>query len=142
MAVSTLLAAFVQWIETHGTTVDLLKWMVVGLLAWALGLFRYLRAKLKRPKLEVESLTSRCIWKELGVVDGNDHTAQVVFLIEAGINNPTTEPVVVRDFTLQVKRHQAMASKEPLSECRDFAMPGASLYWRGHKIPEELVLKL
>ncbi|WP_336685799.1 hypothetical protein [Stenotrophomonas maltophilia] len=104
MAVSTLLADLTQWIEGHGTTVDLLKWIAVGVLAWVLGVFRYLRAKLKGPKLEIELFTSRCIWKELGVVDGNDHHAQVVFLIEAGINNPTTDPVVVRDFTLQVRR--------------------------------------
>src|SRR3546814_1615546 len=62
------------------------------------------RAKLKRPKLEIESFTSRCIWQELGVVDGNDYNARVVFLVEAGINNPTTDPIVVRDFTLKVKR--------------------------------------
>jgi hypothetical protein len=63
-----------------------------------------LRTRLKRPKLEIESFTSRCIWQELGVIDGNDHNARVVFLIEAGINNPTTDPIVVRDFTLKVRR--------------------------------------
>lgn len=70
----------VGWIEDHSTTVDLLKWAFVGLLAWVLGIFRFLRARLKRPKLEIESFTSRCIWQELGVVDGNDHNARVVFL--------------------------------------------------------------
>lgn len=104
MTVPSLLADLPQWLEDHGTTVDLLKWITVGLIAWVLGVFRYLRAKLKRPKLEIESLTSRCIWRELGTVDGKDHHAQVIFLVEAGINNPTTDPIVVRDFTIQVKR--------------------------------------
>lgn len=66
--------------------------------------FIFLREKLKRPTLEIEPLTSRCIWQELGVIDGKDHNARVVFLIEAGINNPTTDAIVVRDFTLKVKR--------------------------------------
>lgn len=104
MTVPLVLDNLVRWIEAHATTVDLLKWVIVGLLAWALGVFRFIRASLKRPKLEVESFTSRCIWQELGAVDGNDHNARVVFLIEAGITNPTTDPVVVRDFTLKVKR--------------------------------------
>jgi hypothetical protein len=104
MTLQSVLATLVGWIEDHATTVDLLKWVVVGLIAWALGVFRFLRAKLRRPKLEIQSFTSRAIWQELGVVDGNDHNARVVFLIEAGINNPTTDPIVVRDFTLKVKR--------------------------------------
>ena len=107
MTLPLALNNLVGWIEAHATTVDLLKWVIVGLLAWALGAFRFIRAKLKRPKLEIESLTSRCIWQELGVVDGNDHNARVVFLIEAGINNPTTDPIVVRDFTLKIKRLKA-----------------------------------
>lgn len=104
MTLPSVFTDLATWIEAHATTVDLLKWAIVGLLAWALGVFRFLRAKLKRPKLEIESFTSRCIWQELGVVDGNDHNARVVFLVEAGITNPTTDPIVVRDFTLKVKR--------------------------------------
>ena len=99
-----ILSNLVEWIEAHATTIDVLKWIVVGLLAWVLGVFRFIRTKLKRPKLEIESFTSRCIWQELGVVDGNDHNARVIFLIEAGVNNPTTDPIVVRDFTLKIKR--------------------------------------
>jgi hypothetical protein len=76
----------------------------VGVLAWGLGLFRFLKAMLKRPKIEIEEFTSRCFWEEMGEIDGNNHNARVTFLIEAGINNPTTDPVVVRDFTLQIKR--------------------------------------
>ncbi|BBU70858.1 hypothetical protein ICHIJ1_07770 [Fluviibacter phosphoraccumulans] len=91
-------------IESHATTIDVLKWVIVGLLAWVLGVFRFIRTNLKRPKLEIESFTSRCIWQELGIVDGNDHNARVVFLIEAGINNPTTDPIeagrVVPEFNL------------------------------------------
>jgi len=104
MTISLALSNLVEWIESHATTIDVLKWVIVGLLAWVLGVFRFIRTKLKRPKLEIESFTSRCIWQELGIVDGNDHNARVVFLIEAGINNPTTDPIVVRDFTLKVKR--------------------------------------
>lgn len=103
MEISLTLSDLVEWIEAHATTIDVLKWIIVGLLAWGLGAFRFIRTKFKRPKLEVESFTSRCIWQELGVVDGNDHNARVVFIIEAGINNPTTYPIVVRDFTLKIK---------------------------------------
>lgn len=104
MTLPSFLPDLFKWIEAHGTTVDLIKWVVIGAAAWALGAFRFLRTKLKRPRLEIESFTSRSIWQELGVIDGNDHNARAVFLIEAGINNPTTDPIVVRDFTLEVRR--------------------------------------
>lgn len=107
MSIYVTLTSLVEWIEDHATTVDLLKWAIVGLIAWALGAFRFLREKLKRPRLEVELLTSRCFWQDLGVVDGNDNNARVVFLIEAGITNPTTEPIVIRDFTLRIKRQKS-----------------------------------
>lgn len=96
-------ANLINWIEAHGTTVDLIKWLIVGLLAWLLGAFRFLHTKLKRPSLEIESFTSRCAWEDLGEIDGNPANARVTMLIEAGINNPTTSPIVVRDFTLQIK---------------------------------------
>ena len=95
---------FIEWIESHPVTIDLFKWFLVGIMAWLLGFFRFIKTRLKRPKLEIELLTSRCSWEELGVIDGNDHNARVVFLIEAGVNNPTTDPIVIRDFTLQIKR--------------------------------------
>ncbi|WP_204427169.1 hypothetical protein [Alloalcanivorax marinus] len=105
----------IAWIESHGVTVDLLKWVIVGILAWLLGAFRFLKTKLKRPTLEIESLTSRCAWEELGDIDGNPANVRVTFLIQAGVNNPTAELVVIRDFSLHIRRlkkwpiwHQAL----------------------------------
>jgi hypothetical protein len=94
----------IAWIELHGVTVDLIKWLLVGILAWFLGAFRFLKTKLKRPTLEVESLTSRCAIEELGDIDGNPANLRATFLIEAGVNNPTTEPIVIRDFSLHIIR--------------------------------------
>jgi hypothetical protein len=67
MTLQSVLATLVGWIEDHATTIDLMKSVVVGLIAWALDVFRFLRAKLRRPKLEIETFTSRAIWQELGV---------------------------------------------------------------------------
>lgn len=98
------------WIEAHNTTVDLIKWLLVGLLAWFLGVFRFLRTKLKRPSIEVQSLTSRCAWVDLGEIDGKPANAQVIMLIDVGINNPTASPINVRNFTLQIKRLKKWSS--------------------------------
>lgn len=97
------LSELISWVESHGTTVDLIKWLIVGVVAWLLGGFRFLRTQLQRPSLEIESFTSRCAWEDLGEVAGNPANARVTILIEAGINNPTTSQIVVRDFTLQIK---------------------------------------
>lgn len=107
------LPAILEWVESHGNTIDLFKWIAVGMLAWSLGLFRFLRAKLKRPRLEIVSFASRCIWQELGDIDGNQANARVAFLIEAGINNPTSDPLVVRDFALKVRRLRRWRVQNP-----------------------------
>lgn len=96
----------VSWIESHDKTVDLIKWVVIGLAAWLVGAFRFIRTKLKRPALEIEELTSRCVWEDLGEIDGNGNNVRVIFLIEAGVTNPTTAPIVVRNFTLSIKRQK------------------------------------
>src|SRR3546814_11479018 len=106
MTLPSSLIDLAGWIEAHATTVGLLKWVIVGLLAWALGVFRFLRAKLKRPKLEIESFTSRCIWQELGVVEGTDHNSRVGFLCAAGLTTPKKDTIFIRDFTLKDKRQK------------------------------------
>src|SRR3546814_20108326 len=78
MTLPSSLIDLAGWIEAHATTVGLLKWVIVGLLAWALGVFRFLRAKLKSPKLEIESFSRRCIWQEHGVVDGYEQDRKSV----------------------------------------------------------------
>lgn len=104
MGIFELLAVGTDWIEAHGNTVDLLKWISVGLLAWFLGVFSYIRTKLQRPTVEVESFTSRCIWQNIDAADGVDPHVRVIFLVEAGVLNPTDQPIVVRDFNLLVSR--------------------------------------
>jgi len=96
----------VTWIEAHDTTVDALKWLLIILFAWFVGVFRFVRTKLKRPSLEIEELTSRCTWEYFDEHEGNKDSVRAILLIEAGINNPTTDPIVIRDFTISIKRQK------------------------------------
>ena len=56
-----------QWIEDHQATVDLLKWLALLVIAWAAGLFRYLRDLTRTPRLAVSEVVSRCLIVETGV---------------------------------------------------------------------------
>ncbi|HEL3635573.1 TPA: hypothetical protein UM220_001442 [Stenotrophomonas maltophilia] len=93
----------VDWIEQHDKTVDLLKWIAAALLAWLLGLVRFVRTKLKRPTVEIEMFTSRCVVDDLGEMEGRASNIRAIFLLEPGLNNPTTDPIVVREFTIAMK---------------------------------------
>lgn len=47
----------VDWIESHEKTVDLLKWVALLLVAWAVGLFKFLRQKFRLPIATIEEQT-------------------------------------------------------------------------------------
>ncbi|HHA2771944.1 TPA: hypothetical protein ACOEQZ_001128 [Stenotrophomonas maltophilia] len=93
----------IEWIESHEKTVDLLKWVAAGLLAWSLGVVRYIRMKLKRPTIEIELFTSRCACDDLGEIDGSARNIRAIYVLQIGVNNPTTDPIVIRDFTIATK---------------------------------------
>ena len=92
-----------EWIESHEKPVDLLKWVAAGLLAWSLGVVRYIRMKLKRPTIEIELFTSRCTCDDLGEIDDSPRNIRAIYALQIGVNNPTTDPIVIRDFTLATK---------------------------------------
>lgn len=93
-----------EWIESHEKTVDLLKWIVVLMAAWAVGALKYLRQKFRRPIPTYEEFTSRCLIEEFDEFNGHKNAIRATFLMEIGIVNTTSEPIVVRDFLLSVNR--------------------------------------
>jgi hypothetical protein len=100
------LSDVLNWIEHHGQTVDLIKWLLLIAVAWVVGLFKFLRRRLKSPTLEIETLTSRAYCHDLGEQDGHQHVCRSLFLLSVGVNNPTTDTIVVRDLTLRYKEHR------------------------------------
>lgn len=108
------LSNVIGWIESHGTTVGLFQWAIVILAAWLLGAFRFLRAILKRPSVEIEPLSSRCVLRNIGKVDEAEDNVQAILLLEVGINNPTADVISVREFTLSVEPIARLRSKHLL----------------------------
>jgi hypothetical protein len=92
-----------EWIESHEKTVDLLKWMALGLAAWALGLFRYFRVRFRQPIATFEPFTSRCLIEEFDEFEGHKNAMRASFLVEVGLTNTTGEAVVIKEFTLDVR---------------------------------------
>lgn len=93
----------IDWVEAHQGSVDLLKWVLVIGAAWALGLFKYLRRKLKSPRIEIEELTSRCYCESFEELHDCKNVVRTMFLLQISITNPTTDPVVVKDFWLRYR---------------------------------------
>lgn len=96
----------VEWIETHQATVDLLKWVALGVLAWLTGGFRYIRNLLRQPTATFEDSTSRCMIEEMPEVDGYKNGIRATFLVEVGLLNPTEKSVNIRRFFLAIPRQR------------------------------------
>ncbi len=60
MNIPDILGPAVDWIEGHEHTVDVMKWGAAALAAWALGVFRAVRAWTRRPSISVNLTYSHC----------------------------------------------------------------------------------
>ena len=109
----SLLSQIPDWIESHGKTVDLLKWALLLLLAWAVGAFKYLRQKLRQPIPLLEEVTSRCLVEEFDEFNGHRNAVRASFLLEVGLVNTTSESIVIRQFSLSVRRRKFWRSWKP-----------------------------
>lgn len=95
-----------DWIELHKTTVDLLKWAMLLLVAWIAGVFKFLRMRLRRPSIAIVEDTSRCLIEELSKLNGYSDVLRATLLVEVGVLNPTNERINVKGFTLAVARRR------------------------------------
>ncbi len=94
----------IKWIEAHGNTVDLFKWLVLIFLAWIGGLFGYLRNFVRKPKIRISQVTSRCLAinpKVLGINNQRDGAIISAFLLEIEVCNCSNKPISIRDFSIQ-----------------------------------------
>jgi hypothetical protein len=107
----------VDWIEAHQGSVGILKWLLVLLAAWALGFFKYIRRKLKSPRVEIERLTSRCYCEAFDELHDCRNVVRAVFLLQISVTNPTTDPIVVKDFWLRYR------TLRPWQKWTEFMLP-------------------
>lgn len=104
MNIPEIVGVVVGWVEDHEHTVDLLKWIIAGLIAWALGLFRAVRAWARRPSISIEPSYSQCYLVQYETLHEHTDVALLVFILDAEVMNPTSARIGVRKFELQVKR--------------------------------------
>jgi len=93
-----------SWIEQHDKTIELLKWVGLLLVAWAAGLFRYLRTLTRKPKALVSEVTSRCLIEEIDEHEGQRDVVRAALLLEVEVCNRSSEPVVVRTMEVRIRR--------------------------------------
>jgi hypothetical protein len=94
-------SAVFDWIEVHEITVDLLKWIALLVAAWAMGLFKLIKNKVRSPTIEIDSMTSRCLVLNCSDSDGAVQRHKAIFFLKIGVNNSSEKPIVVRDFCLR-----------------------------------------
>jgi hypothetical protein len=104
MAEHDVLSTTVQWIESHKTTVDLLKWIAAGCIAWVLGVFKALHEWTRRPSISIDSAYSRGYYEERGALGQYQDVVLLAIIADIQVMNPTGTPLNVRSFELQVKR--------------------------------------
>jgi len=100
------LSPYLDWIEAHKTTVDLVKWGLLLFIAWIAGAFRFLRGITRKPKVDIQAATSRCLIQEFPEFGGHANVTRASFLVEVGITNPTSESISVKSFYLSFHRQR------------------------------------
>lgn len=108
------LSSLTQWIETHQATVDLLKWLALLVIAWAAGLFRYLRDFTRTPRISVSEVISRCLIVEKPYEDHVDAT-RAIYLLNIEVANRSSERIVVSSFEIRHKWLRALPKWSPRS---------------------------
>ncbi len=97
------MSAVLTWIENHPTTVSILQWGALIILAWVAGVFKWLRVKTTSPKLECVAPASFCFLELLGDFRGHPNSVRASFFVHASIINRSPEKVVVDRFRLGFK---------------------------------------
>lgn len=133
------------WIETHPTTVDLVKWAVILALAWFVGLFRFLRNLTRTPRLSISTVLGRAFIAN-EPHDGHDDAVMVAFLLNIEVANRSSERIVVNSFEVRYRTarrfrrwsHRTSAVTLP-SRVRVKAGSGVKIMrnWFGH-FPDEI----
>lgn len=104
MISADFISAAIDWIEAHEHTVDLLKWIVAGIVAWALGVFRAIRAWASRPSISVGEKYSHCFIEHHSELGPHNDTNLIVLVLDAIVMNPTNLHFGVHTFELQLRR--------------------------------------
>ncbi|WP_353402515.1 hypothetical protein [Duganella hordei] len=104
MTITDFFTASIGWIEAHEHTVDLFKWIVAGLAAWLLGVFRAIRAWALRPSISITETYSHCFTEQHAELDTYSDVTLFAFVLDAVVMNPTTSKVGVQTFELEIRR--------------------------------------
>lgn len=123
------LSPYLDWIEAHKTTVDLVKWGALLFIAWLAGAFRLIRGITRKPKVEIQTATSRCLIQEFPEFRGHTNVMRVSFLLEVGITNPTNEKISVKNFYLSFHRQKFWRRWKP--ELHAISLPNRPRYEMG-----------
>lgn len=96
-------SALIEWVEAHQTTVDLLKWIFLIAVAWAVGLFRYVGDLTRKPRIAISEEMSRCLLQERPFQEHAD-AARAVFLLNIEVANRSSARIVVNAFEIRYQR--------------------------------------
>lgn len=102
--------SILTWVETHPTTVNLLQWFLVVVVAWFAGVFRWVKIKTRSPKLEIIPTASMAFLEDLGEFKGISNTIRISFIVHASIVNKTTERIVIDQFKLGYRSYHLLKS--------------------------------
>lgn len=93
----------ITWIEDHDTTVDLVKWITLVVLAWVSGAFQLLWRYRRRPRLEIAETASFVYLEHPIDCDGKPNGARASFIINASLVNASNEKIVLAHFELSFR---------------------------------------
>ena len=98
-----MLDSFIVWLEGHGTTVDLIKWTALIVLAWVSGAFQFLWRYRRRPRIRIVETASFMYLEHPIDCGGKPNGARSSFVINASLVNASNEKIVIDHFELSFR---------------------------------------
>ncbi|MZH02992.1 MAG: hypothetical protein F3745_06260 [Nitrospinae bacterium] len=95
------IAELVTWIESHPTTIEVSKWVLLFIIAWLSGVFKLIRKYTKKSQLKIIDTASFCFVDDINEFQGHTNVVRVAFLIDVSVINPTNEKIVIESFSLR-----------------------------------------
>lgn len=98
------------WLELHNTTIDLLKWLIILLIAWFSGFIKLIYKYTKKPKSVIIPSASIIYFESILEKDNIKNAVRCSYILNVKVTNLSKEKIFVDHFHISYKNYSLKRS--------------------------------